>query len=38
MMKILSLQALPVNKPDDTQGLVDSTQSNHCDSGFSVHC
>ena len=37
MTKILSLQGLAANK-DETQGLVDSGQSNHCDSSLSVNC
>jgi len=38
MMKILSLQALTVNKSDETQGLANSTDSNHCNSSTSIKC
>jgi len=38
MTKILSLQALNVNKTDETVDLANSTTSNHCNSSTSISC
>ena len=38
MNDILSLQALPIKKDENTSALMNSNASNYCNSGLSVAC